>query len=331
MLASVEAPKNMVCRKGIWQVRVKIDGREKWRTTGHTTLAMAERRAGEILVSLRSDRDWKRAPTVPTFGEWVATYLETHASPSLAKRPQQLGRAVKQWRYKPLDTIRPTDVKSFLRELGKDWASSTVGLQHRLLTGVFNRAVDDGILLKNPITAVERPETAVRNRVLTREEEQDLRDRLPSEEKRRWLTFMLGTGLRLGEACAMRSDWVEGDHLAIPAEVTKTKTARVIPIFPHVRDALVGQLAHRGGCSAVWPNEGTYVRKWLKHYSQAAGVDHVWPHALRHTFGTRYLQGGGDIYILKEILGHRSVKVTETVYAHLGKKDLLELSKGVRW
>ena len=40
------------------------------------------------------------------------------------------------------------------------------------------------------------------------------------------------------------------------------------------------------------------------------------PHVLRHTFGTRWLQAGGDIYKLSKILGHSSVAVTEQHYAH---------------
>ena len=43
---------------------------------------------------------------------------------------------------------------------------------------------------------------------------------------------------------------------------------------------------------------------------------------LRHTFGWRWLRGGGDIYTLSKILGHASVAVTEKHYAHLLKEDL---------
>lgn len=39
------------------------------------------------------------------------------------------------------------------------------------------------------------------------------------------------------------------------------------------------------------------------------------PHALRQTFGTRWLPAGGDIYKLSKVLGHSSLAVTETHYA----------------
>ena len=51
---------------------------------------------------------------------------------------------------------------------------------------------------------------------------------------------------------------------------------------------------------------------------------------LRHTFGTRWLQAGGDIYKLSKILGHSSVAVTEQHYAHLLKEDLVAASEQVK-
>jgi len=42
-----------------------------------------------------------------------------------------------------------------------------------------------------------------------------------------------------------------------------------------------------------------------------AKIPSITPNTLRHTFGTRWLQAGGDIYKLSKILGHSSVAVTE--------------------
>jgi site-specific recombinase XerD len=51
---------------------------------------------------------------------------------------------------------------------------------------------------------------------------------------------------------------------------------------------------------------------------------------LRHTFGTRWLQAGGDLYKLSKILGHSSVAVTEAHCAHLLKEDLVAASQQVK-
>jgi integrase len=65
-------------------------------------------------------------------------------------------------------------------------------------------------------------------------------------------------------------------------------------------------------------------------YAKKAGIAHVHPHVLRHTFATRYLAGGSDIYILSKILGHASVTMTERVYAHLLKEDLYQRSQHIQ-
>jgi integrase len=80
----------------------------------------------------------------------------------------------------------------------------------------------------------------------------------------------------------------------------------------------------------LWPQDQCYFREELARYAKKAKIDHVFPHALRHTFATRYLQGGGDIYVLSKILGHASVTMTERVYAHVQKDDLVQRSKHVQ-
>ena len=72
-----------------------------------------------------------------------------------------------------------------------------------------------------------------------------------------------------------------------------------------------------------------YVRCWRKG-SARAKIPSLTPHVLRHTFGTRWLQAGGDIYKLSKILGHSSVAVTEAHYAHLLKEDLVAASQQVK-
>ena len=68
----------------------------------------------------------------------------------------------------------------------------------------------------------------------------------------------------------------------------------------------------------------------LAEGSARAKIPPITPHVLRHTFGTRWLQAGGDIYKLPKILGHSSVAVTEAHYAHLLKEDLIVASQQVK-
>ena len=68
----------------------------------------------------------------------------------------------------------------------------------------------------------------------------------------------------------------------------------------------------------------------LAEGSARAKISSITPHVLRHTFGTRWLQAGGDIYKLSKILGHASVAVTEAHYAHLLTEELVAAGQQVK-
>ena len=100
-----------------------------------------------------------------------------------------------------------------------------------------------------------------------------------------------------------------------------------MPMQPDARDALEEQLDAEG---KLWTQNPQRLREVLAEGTARARTPLLSPHALRHTFGTRWLQAGGDIYKLSRILGHSSVAVTEAHYAHLLKDDLVAASQQVK-
>ncbi len=65
------------------------------------------------------------------------------------------------------------------------------------------------------------------------------------------------------------------------------------------------------------------IEKLVERYSgQAQTRDGVHPHTLRHTFATHMLEGGADLRVIQELLGHSSPNTTQ-IYAHVTKQEAL--------
>jgi integrase/recombinase XerD len=331
----------IVTPDGTLKVRITVNGRKRT-TSLHSKVwtTRVERHYHTIMAEVGDTRAGYGPANVPTFtfDAWCDLYEANvtafRRSPHSTRRAVAL--ALPEWTKRSLVDITPQMCQGFWTRLlrtritvGKRvgiMAPSTARLYAVQLKAIFEHAVKQGHLAKNPWNSVDVGGPPVKTRVLTLDEQDKLLAIL-SPYYQRWTRFMLGTGLRLAEATSLVPAQFDVEHELIRDVVGKGPKLRSIPLFEGARLAAEEQLEATPGL--LWPRAHSIVQETLRDACKAAGVPHASPHALRHTFATRYLQGGGDIYILSKILGHYSVKTTEKCYAHLLHQDIVELSRGI--
>lgn len=128
-----------------------------------------------------------------------------------------------------------------------------------------------------------------------------------------YVRFALGTGMRWGELCRAPAHHVEGGMIV----VAKTKSSRLrrVPLS----DALLRELRQRIGRLVPYSEQSPSVfARFVRHHS---GVTRFHVHQLRHTFACRWIESGGSLPALQQILGHASI-VTTQHYARLSDEHV---------
>ena len=147
------------------------------------------------------------------------------------------------------------------------------------------------------------------------------------------LTLIYGCGLRIAEALGLnRSAAPFGSTLVVTGKGNKQ---RVLPILPAVREGVEQYLAlcphplTPDGPLFVGKKGGRLspriVQLLVRRLRPALGLpDTATPHALRHSFATHLLAGGGDLRAIQELLGHASLSTTQR-YTDVDTARLLDV------
>ena len=139
------------------------------------------------------------------------------------------------------------------------------------------------------------------------------------------LELLYGCGARISEAVGLDVDETDLESGMVRL-LGKGSKERVVPVGSYAREALAAYLvrsrpalaAAGSGSPALFLNSrgGRLSRQsaWtvLRTAAQRAGISaEVSPHTLRHSFATHLLDGGADVRVVQELLGHASVTTTQ--------------------
>lgn len=149
------------------------------------------------------------------------------------------------------------------------------------------------------------------------------------------IDLMYSCGLRVSELVQLEFNqlYLEEGYLRI---LGKGQKERMIPLAnitkKNLNSYLTGQriqwAKHKSTYVFIKANgkqvTRQYVYTMLKSKERAAGLLHpLSPHTLRHTFATALLEGGADLRIVQELLGHQDISTTQ-IYTHIDQKRLHE-------
>jgi integrase/recombinase XerC len=137
------------------------------------------------------------------------------------------------------------------------------------------------------------------------------------------LLLLYGSGLRIGEALGLQRHQVPDKGADATLIVTgKGGKQRLVPVLPVVVDAIADYLRHCPiALSYDWPLfvgargqrlTARVVQRQMQKARTLLGLpETATPHALRHSFATHLLVGGGDLRTIQELLGHASLSTTQ--------------------
>jgi site-specific recombinase XerD len=148
-----------------------------------------------------------------------------------------------------------------------------------------------------------------------------------SPREREYWTFLLNTGMRLGEMENLTWDCVDLKRKNIYIKVRedwepKNSQARSIPITPPALEVLKKRTEHNESDTYVFTTmngeQVSHIRWKLKHCCKEAEIKQISPHALRHTFASHLAMNGVDLLTIGSFLGHKDIRTTQ-IYAHLSE------------
>ena len=139
--------------------------------------------------------------------------------------------------------------------------------------------------------------------------------------------LMLDSGLRCGEVVSLSAERVHLKERYIIVD-GKCDKERIVPISTLTSRELAryARLKPSSDCFFCTlqglPITSDTVKDFFRELKQVKGLERLYPHLLRHTFATTYLENGGNIYNLQSILGHTSLEMVKR-YLHLSKTAVL--------
>ena len=317
----------LVKRRNTWWMSFMYQGQQVRRSTGTADKRLAEAILGQVKVQIVEGRFFEKPEAQHrTLTELMDRYASEHAARRANHRRELTSiHNLKRFFGNPkLDQITPNLIVAYKNRRYTDGVKpATINRELATLKKAFNLARREWEwCADNPVCRVSmEKENNTRDRWLTVEEEQKLLA-AAAPWLRELVVFALYTGMRMGEILALTWAGVDLFRRTVTVFRSKNGERRTIPVNTTVLDLLKLKYAVRARTTDVvfhsqtnTPLDGSNIRRSLTAALDIAKIQDFHFHDLRHTFATRMVQAGIDLYKVQRLLGHKSPIMTQR-YAH---------------
>jgi len=300
----------------------------------------------DLLVKIKNDELFKNTIEVPTVNEFIIKSLDLHKNRRKAlTQKDYIGihkNHIKDFLgHKKLNEIKPSHIEHWQNYLiDKNVSASRIQTIRTVLFTMYNDAMKDEIIDKNPLTLVRTPIIKqVEINPFTLDEMKLIITKADGQLKNFYATAFF-TGARSGELIGLKWSDVDFENLEIDIsrrikngeiDLPKTKSSiRTIDILDILLPYLKEQYKLTGDLNSYvflnQHNEHFYdikrirERYWKKHL-KVVDLDYRPIYHTRHTFATIMIENNEDILWVSNMLGHKDSTMTLSKYAKYIKKD----------
>ena len=264
--------------------------------------------------------------------EWLETWLETYIDPlrapsTAAGYRQALKKLPTPFLSQKLDAVTAFDCQRVINQVAAE-TPRQAQICLVVLRSALKRAQRLGMVQHNPAGDVEAPKhEKSAPKYLDLCELQALLRAAERTKSHKAILLMAALGLRRGEALGLCYGDLRGEHAHITRQRNakgqmvplKTRASRrVLPVAPDLRR----QLGTGAPAAPVCDVSARILAQDLAKAAAEAGVGHVTPHMLRHTFASQAISGGVNMRLLQSLMGHAHFEVTADTYSHVYRPDL---------
>lgn len=280
-----------------------------------------------------------QAATSPTFEQYVKDhylpYAYAHKRSAKDDESRLRTHAFPRFGKRKLAEIQTKDIQLLHSDLKLSRCASTANRVLSVLSKLFKLSVQWNMLERNPCTNVTKfKENNQQQRFLTPDEIQRMFAVMEHEKNKiavAAIKFLLLTGARREEALQARWENMDLDNAVWLIPMTKSGKSRYCQLNPEAL-ALLKSMDRVDGSAWVFPGRFKDEDKPLNNPTkafqrilQAAGIEHMRLHDLRHSFASLAAIAGISLFKIQKLLNHAS-SVTTQRYAHLSDDTLRDAS-----